>query len=697
VYRANQGIDQRGVKLAVVIQRLVDASVAGVLFTANPLTGKRNEAVIESHPGLGEAVVSGAVNPDHYVVDSAAARVVDGPPNGSLTQPQVRALNDLGQRVEGLFGAPQDIEFAFDTSGTAWLVQSRAITTLYPLPVTDSPDLRVYLSFNVAQGVFRPLTPLGIDAFRIFGNSLVEAVSGVRRTTPVLKEGGGRLFLDLTAGLRSPLWRRVIRGALGQGEARSAVLIETLLDDPRLALVRTSRRRTLGPILRAFRRTRLPLRIAGALTSPRRARVAVWQLRDRLYQVGRVQTGASAAERVAAAEQLLAEWPPRFVPIVMPVLTSGVGAFVLAERLLGDLASREERDAVRRALPYNPTTEMDRALWAFSRAVRIDSPSHTALRDRAVSELADDFHRGALPPVLQHGLAEFLRQYGHRAIAEIDIGVPRWSDDPTPMLESLASYQAIDDGPLSPESQFRAGAREADRCVAELTRRAARRGRARSVAVGFLLRRARALGGFREMPKFLAVLLFARVRALLLSAGADLVASGAIDVADDVFFLTFPELREAVAGGDVRGRVEERRTRYAEELRRRHVPRLLLSDGTEPSLPTESTDGAVLRGTPASAGQVTGRARVILDPTGARLEAGDILVAPSTDPGWTPLFLSAAGLVMEMGGAMSHGAVVAREYGIPAVVGVPSASERIQEGEQITVDGSHGTVSRASS
>jgi pyruvate,water dikinase len=217
------------------------------------------------------------------------------------------------------------------------------------------------------------------------------------------------------------------------------------------------------------------------------------------------------------------------------------------------------------------------------------------------------------------------------------------------------------------------------------------------VAVGFLLRRARALGGFREMPKFLAVLLFARVRALLLSAGADLVASGAIDVADDVFFLTFPELREAVAGGDVRGRVEERRTRYAEELRRRHVPRLLLSDGTEPSLPTESTDGAVLRGTPASAGQVTGRARVILDPTGARLEAGDILVAPSTDPGWTPLFLSAAGLVMEMGGAMSHGAVVAREYGIPAVVGVPSASERIQEGEQITVDGSHGTVSRASS
>ncbi len=697
-YRAHQGVDQHAVKLAVVIQRLVDASVAGVLFTANPLTGRRGEAVIESHPGLGEAVVSGAVNPDHYVVDTAAARVIDGPPSGSLTTSQLLALARLGQQVETLFGAPQDIEFAFDADDTAWLVQSRAITTLYPLPATDSRELRVYLSFNVAQGVFRPLTPLSIDAFRIFGNSLAAAI-GVRRTTPLLQQAGGRLFLDLTAALRSPLWRRVLRRVLGAGEARSAALIERLIDDPRLALVRTSRRKTVAPILQTFRRTRLPLRIAAALIAPQHARVAVWRLRDQIYQAGRLPDAATAAERVDAAERLLAEWPPRFVPAVAPMLISGVGAFVLAERLLGDLASRDERDAVRRALPFNPTTEMDRALWALSRTLRGDAAAHQALRDRPANALVADFRSGTLPTVLQQGLTTFLEQYGHRAIAEIDIGVPRWSDDPTPVLESLASYQAIDDGPLSPESQFRAGALEADRTVTALTRRAASRGRVRAVVVGFLLRRGRALAGFREMPKFLVVLLFARVRALLLAAGRDLVARDTIDSADDVFFLSFLELREAVAGGEVRGRVEERRARYAEELRRRHVPRLLLSDGTEPSLPVDGVveDGAVLRGTPASAGQVTGRARVILDPTGARLEAGDILVAPSTDPGWTPLFLSAAGLVMEMGGAMSHGAVVAREYGIPAVVGVPSASERIQEGEQITVDGSHGTVSRLSS
>jgi pyruvate,water dikinase len=152
-----------------------------------------------------------------------------------------------------------------------------------------------------------------------------------------------------------------------------------------------------------------------------------------------------------------------------------------------------------------------------------------------------------------------------------------------------------------------------------------------------------------------------------------------------------------VSGHDLRALVAERRAGYRRELARRHVPRVLLSDGTEPQ--AESRKGSVpedgpgvLRGTPASGGLVTARARVILDPTGAKLEPGEVLVAPSTDPGWTPLFLTAGGLVMEMGGSMSHGAVVAREYGIPAVVGVPDATGRVVTGSRITVDGSAGTV-----
>jgi phosphohistidine swiveling domain-containing protein len=197
------------------------------------------------------------------------------------------------------------------------------------------------------------------------------------------------------------------------------------------------------------------------------------------------------------------------------------------------------------------------------------------------------------------------------------------------------------------------------------------------------------------MHKFCAILLFARARELLWSVGEELARAGCLQRAEDIFFVSLPEARAAAAGEDLRPVVSERRAGYEQEIKRRHVPRILLSDGTEPTIETSDvpdTARGVLRGAPASGGVVTGRARVVLEPSGAGLEPGEILVAPSTDPGWTPLFLTAGGLVMEMGGAMSHGAVVAREYGIPAVVGVPDATERIPTGQEITVDGSAGSV-----
>jgi pyruvate,water dikinase len=197
------------------------------------------------------------------------------------------------------------------------------------------------------------------------------------------------------------------------------------------------------------------------------------------------------------------------------------------------------------------------------------------------------------------------------------------------------------------------------------------------------------------MPKFLLVLGLDRARRHLLAVGGALAARGCLGRPEDVFFLSLPEARDGLGGRDLHATVAERRASYDHELRRRHVPRVLLSDGTEPEagLPrAESDESGALRGRPASPGQVTAKARVVLDPTGARIEPGEILVAPSTDPGWTPLFLTAGGLVMEMGGMMSHGAVVAREYGIPAVVGVPNATERIQSGDLVVVDGAAGAV-----
>jgi len=298
---------------------------------------------------------------------------------------------------------------------------------------------------------------------------------------------------------------------------------------------------------------------------------------------------------------------------------------------------------------------------------------------------------------VQSGLAAFLARYGHRAVAEVDLGMPRWSDDPGHILGVLANYLQLADPGQAPDRQFLLAAREAEAQVERLTAAARKRGRLRAALVQAALTRTRLFAGLRELPKYHIVEALAAVRGQLRAIGTDLAAAGRITEADDVFFLDLAEVREALAGKPQHNCVTQRRAEYERELGRRHIPRVLLSDGTEPeALPGAGGSGrgaaGVLAGTPASAGTVSAAARVILEPHGARLEPGEILVAPSTDPGWTPLFLTAGGLVMEMGGPNSHGAVVAREYGIPAVVGVPDATTLIVTGQRITVDGGAGTV-----
>jgi len=723
-YRASNGIDHAGVRLAVAVQRMVEAEVAGVLFTANPLTGRRRQAVIDASPGLGEAVVSGAVNPDHFVVDTATGEIVecrlgdkrvaihaatgggtrrvelegDGD-KASLEDDQIRALAKLGARVEAHYGEPQDTEWAIDTDGKLWLLQARPITTLFPLPA-DAPTsdaLRVYFSFSVAQGVYRPLTPMGLQTFHLVFSGLATLGGhppADRYAGPAaLTEPAGRLFVDITPVVRSRLGRRLIDRVLRNMEARTAPILQSLARDPRLAPVATPRWPVLRSVFLPLLRGRVPPRLAWALVRPEAARARAARVAAEFRVAGEVSQNASAAELLEAAERVLLGGPSRLLPGVPPAFAAGLIANTLAGKLLGDLATEDEKRVVLRALPHNPTTEMDLALWALAREVRGDPASAQTLRETPPERLAQGYHDGTLPPKFQAGLADFLRAYGHRAVAEIDLGLPRWSEDPTYILGVLANYLRLDDPELAPDVQFRRAERQAEEMLAELAHRAARKGRLRGALVGFLLRRSRELSGLREMPKFCIILLFARARALLWPVGEELARAGRLQSAEDIFFVSLPEARAALGGEDLRSVVRERRAGYEQEVKRRHVPRILLSDGTEP--PGETRDVAeagVLRGAPASGGVVTGRARVILDPSSAELEPGEILVAPSTDPGWTPLFLTAGGLVMEMGGAMSHGAVVAREYGIPAVVGVPDATERIATGERITVDGSAGTV-----
>jgi phosphohistidine swiveling domain-containing protein len=722
-YRAANGIDHASVRLAVVVQRMVPASAAGVLFTANPLTGHRGQMVVDASPGLGEAVVSGAVNPDHWVLNGTTGAAIetklgdkrlairaaegggtervtlaDGSAEACLTADQLRDLASLGRRVQALFGAPQDVEFAFDGDGRCWLVQARPITTLYPLPAdAPAPDQgqRVYFSINVAQGVFRPLTPMGIQGLRLVASSMATAFGAPpddRLAGPAsVKEAGHRLFADVTPALKHPVGRKLLFFATRFMEARTRVLVEQLARDPRLSTEGTSARPLLARIGKAVVRHGVPVRVAHALARPTEARLRAERTAREVLALGEVPAGVDAATRLALIEEMLMAGLPRLMLRVMPVALVGLFSRTLAGRLLGDLATAEELERVVRALPHNPTTEMDLALWSLADELRADPASAQALTDQPAAVLAAAYRDEQLPAVLQASLQDFLAAWGDRGVAEIDLGLPRWAEDPTHILGVLANYLRLEDLSRAPDAQFAQAAAQAEDTIETLSQRA---GTLRSGLVRGLLRRSRELSGLREWPKYYFVALSARARASLKVVGAELAARGRLEAADDIFFVTVPEARAGLGGTDLRSLVAERREGYDREIGRRHVPRLLLSDGTEPTPPVEPGDevAGALRGTPASSGVARGRARVVLDPVGAHLEPGEILVAPSTDPGWTPLFLTAAGLVMEMGGAMSHGSVVAREYGIPAVVGVDSASLRISTGQTIEVDGGRGIV-----
>lgn len=695
-YRASLGMDDADLALAVVVQRMVEARAAGVLFTADPVTGHRRHAVIDASGGLGEAVVSGAVDPDRYIVDRIDGRILerrigakqlrieavagggirriaeaDGRP--ALGEHELQELVRTGSAIEAHFGQPQDIEWAIAKDGKLWIVQTRPITTLHPLPrgAEGAKDLRIYFSGSVGQGVLQPVTPMGVQFFQSVSAGLARALGSPGADedagSSIMAPAAGWLFIDVSGLARSPLGRRLLRAAFGIMEARSAAALDTIFAEPRLAAHPTTRRALVALVLRFAERTRIPPRALRALLRPAGGPARVRRAGDVAVALGDTPADASIALRLRAVERLFREGFPFVFFHVAPELLAGMVAWQLARRLLGPSATDEELEVVRRALPHNPTTEMDLALWAVARAD---------------------------PAAVEPALAAFLAMYGHRGVAEIDVGVPRMREDPAALRATLANYRALPESAEAPDARFARGAREAEAMVVELRRRGRARGLLRGRAAGFALDRMRLLLGLREAPKFQVVRVIARAREHLIAIGAQLELQGRLVRRDDVFFLTLPELRAAAAGTDMRATVMARRVEHQRERRRKHLPRFLYSDGTEPVAASRApTAGAgVLVGTPASTGTVEGIACVVRDPAGARIAPGEILVAPSTDPGWTPLFLTAGGLVMEMGGAMSHGSVVAREHGIPAVVGVPGATERITSGMRLRVDGRSGTV-----
>ena len=660
-YRDARDIDPATVRMAVVVQKMVDASHAGVLFTANPLTGNRTEMLVDAAAGLGTAVVDGRENVRHVVLTDEAGEWAE--------------LRAAGERVQERFGTPQDVEWAVDRDGVLWLLQSRAVTTLFP-PPPQTPDLRVYLEFGNVQGMLRPVTPMGMSTLRKVVAAMVASL-GMRVE---IVDIGGRLYGDLTdMARRASTRKRLVKLMAVDFGPRAQAVMEHVLRDPRFAPDPSIKTRpadaSLGTAARALRG------ILRALARPDAARVRLFDAVERL----RLHSAApddlrSPAERLAfirddgdASEADDLTWP----------IVAGMLASALPAQLLKGVATADEIHAVLRGVPHNVTIEMDLALWRLAEQA---TPHRDLLLETPPTELAERYLNGTLPDV---GLQAFLSRYGHRGAAEADVGVPRWAEDPSPVFAVIANYLRITDPEQAPDRRFAAAAEDARQALHELSVRVKRRRPVRGRLAIFLLRRARKLAGLREAGKFAGLYRLNAVREQLLVLGSDLFAE-----AGDIMFLTLDEVEAALDGADQRELIAARKAVHRRELRRKAVPVAILSDGTdvEATLPAEDGPAGVLKGVGAAAGRATGPARVIDDPAAAHIEPGEILVAATTDPGWTPLFLTAAALVTETGAIMAHGPTVAREYGIPAVISVPGATTRIVTGQVITVDGASGTV-----
>ncbi|MET7963264.1 PEP/pyruvate-binding domain-containing protein [Micromonospora zamorensis] len=679
-YRDARQIDHQAVRMAVVVQRMITPTVAGVLFTANPLTGRRDEMAVDAAAGLGTTVVDGAATVDHYILDG-----VRRDDTGCLTSAHLAELRATGERLQAHFGSPQDVEWAIDADDVLWLLQSRPITSLFPLPPrTGEPLPRVYLEFGHVQGMLQPVTPMGMSTLRTQIAAMLAAL-GVRVD---IVDIGGRLYGDLTdlARDRSSRKRLVKLLAVDFGPRAQAVM-QHVLADPRFAPTSGGARRG-GAAGAASLRTagRAVVGILRALARPEAARIHMFEAIEQM----RVRSAAPADLRTAADRlRFVQAHSDDSADTIMWPIVAGMLAAALPTALLKGVAGPDEIHTVLGGMPHNVTIEMDLALWRLAQGA---GDHRQLLLDTPPAELAARHLRGTLPDI---GMTAFLDVYGHRGVAEVDLGVPRWAEDPTPVFAAVANYLRVTDPRQGPDQRFQRAAAAAEAALEELVRRAHRRRPVRGRIAGFLLRRARSLAGLREAGKFAGLYPLRETRRQLLLIGADLHGSGLLDQPDDIMFLNLDEVHSAVHQGvDLRGTVTARRAVHRRELRRPTVPVALLSDGTEVEtvLPARLAGDGTLAGVGASAGRVTGPARVVQDPGTAHIEPGDVLVAATTDPGWTPLFLTAAALVTETGAIMAHGPTVAREYGIPAVICVPDATRAITTGQLVTVDGGAGTI-----
>ena len=676
-YREQQGIGHDAVEMAVVVQQMVEPRAAGVLFTADPLSGNRSVATIDAVHGLADELVSGRATPDVLRVQDGVVveRSTADPGQPVLTDDEALRLVALGRIVEEHAGLPQDVEWCLTRDGGFELVQARPVTTLFPVPVAADDAFHVYVSVGHGQMMTDPMRPLGLSLWQL-------------TALPPMHEAAGRLFVDVTAQLSRPRSRAAVLDALGTGDPLIGDALRTVLatgsvpelPDPEP----TATSRYDAPPAEALPTDPSVVDELVAATD-----AAVRSAEQTLAGA----TGPAVFEAIRAdlldLKRLLTL--PRSSQVIMAAMDAARWLNEHVEQRLGD---RNVVDVLSRSVPGNVTSEMGLALMDVADVVR-PHPEVVAVLETAGDDVLDRLAGVEGGDLAQAALRGYLDAYGMRCVGEIDVTRPRWVEQPSAVLPALLA-DARGFAPGEGRRRFEQGRREAEEKEREVLARlrALPDGEGEAARTQENIAVVRTFAGFREYPKYGIVRRFLAYKRALLREADALVAAGVLARREDCFDLTFDELEEAVRTGEVEpGLVARRQAAFATYGALR-PPRVLTSEG-------EALDGEYRRddlppgalvGLAVSGGTVEGRARVVHDAATADVGPGDVLVTTHTDPSWSPLFAAVSGLVTEVGGLMTHGAVIAREYGLPAVVGVRDATRLIRDGARVRVHGTDGFV-----
>ncbi|WP_346674011.1 rifamycin-inactivating phosphotransferase [Nannocystis sp. SCPEA4] len=703
-YRIQHAFDHRKVHMAVVVQKMVFPRAAGILFTADPVTSNRKVTSIEAGFGLGEALVAGLARTDRYnvrdgqIIEKAIATkalatcaLAEGGTEEQaieperqneqvLTDAQVLQLERLGRQIEGHFGHPQDIEWCL-VDDAFHIVQSRPITTVYPIPEANDRGNHVYISVGHQQMMTDPMKPLGLSFFQLTAGG------------PMLA-AGGRLFVDATPQLASPASRDAFLKLLERSDplikdALVALIergdfIQPLPDEPPASHP--------GPGKQAMARFDAQVEDDPAIVTEliERSQTALAELKRDIRTKAGTDLFDFILEDIPRFKKLM------FGPQNMGVIMAGMNAaWWINEKMMTWLGEKNVADTLSQSVANNITSEMGLALLDVADAIR----PYPAV----VAHLQQVKHDGFLDDLVEldggkearDAIQAYLDKYGMRCAGEIDITRARWSEKPTTLVPLLLS-NIKNFEPHAGARKFAQGRQEALQHAQALLERLRQLpdGEEKASEAQRMIDRLRNFSGYREYPKYSIISRYFVYKQALLQEAERLVQAGVITDAEDIDYLTFAELREVVRTHQLDDLVIRRRKAEHELHKKLTPPRVITSDGEIMAGAYKRADlpaGAIV-GLPVSSGVVEGRARVILDMAEADLEAGDILVTTFTDPSWTPLFVSIKGLVTEVGGMMTHGAVIAREYGLPAVVSVEHATKRIRDGQRIRVHGTDGYV-----